>query len=228
MLAIELAGQQHERMGMWVKLALATAFLISGCAGNTGPGDRGELQVGLSQQVDSIINQDLPIPLSIIESLVLTITAVEAIRAGSSEEQASEQKYFRRLNLTELGRQPIDFLALPPQSAATLGILIATGQIDEGAYDRIRLRFDPNTAHITLSEPFTVDGAILTAGAHPLVITTGAQLGVQVGGPEFIITENGSAGIELVFDAVQTLASVRIRGDTVLLKPYFRPGRITP
>jgi len=210
---------------MWRKLALAAGILVYGCTGNTGPSDRGEVRVTLAQRAD-MATAGVAIPRSAVESLILTITAVEVIRAGISEEETGDQDNFQRLGLPAELRLPIDLLSLPAESPTTPGLLVGAGEIEEGAYDRIRLRFDPNTAGLVLVQPVTVDGVSLPAGSHPVVITTGAQTGVQVGGFEFLVSTNIRTDVELIFDPIQTFSTVRLRGDTVLLVPAFRLGRV--
>ncbi len=206
-------------------LLLVLALAVSACSDTTGMNGRGEARVFLASASASLalaaggeglVTADGPISLSAIDSLVINVTAVEANSGGEDSEG------WERIELLDATEGHINLLALPSEGADS--IRLALGELEVGIYDHVRLRFDDAAAMIYLNQNVTMGGGeLLTAGAHPLRVPSGAQTGLKIKTASFTVTENASANVLLLFDSPSSLGNLHVTGNgTLMMSPVLR------
>ncbi|HEX7091118.1 MAG TPA: DUF4382 domain-containing protein [Longimicrobiales bacterium] len=202
-------------------LALGLAFPLTACEDVTGPGE-GSLSVRMSRDdsgpAAALVAADLvqasigPVALDAVQSIDVTISAIQVQPEGADEASGP----WVTLDLT--APTSVNLLALPTEGGA--GLLVATDEVEAGAYGHLRLLFD--SATITFSQDVTLGATTYTAGtAYALTIPSGAQTGIklELGGIE--VPEGGAAEVELVFDATLSVGNVLATGAGIQMTPVM-------
>jgi hypothetical protein len=215
---------------LWTGL-LGVSLALAACGDGTGPGARAEMDVRLAAQpfasgstIASVLGDGAgalaPISLDAVESIMLTLTAIEALRGTDGAEQRIT------LSLVEGSVAVLNLLALPvlvgdddDDESDDVAIRIARGDIPAGTYSGLRLRYDVATATVTLNRDVTVGQHTFTAGTHTLEIPSGAQTGVKVPFQSIVVGDGDDADVVLVFDANATVQNVIATGSGKLLMP---------
>jgi hypothetical protein len=202
-------------------LALGLVVPLTACEDIVGPG-KGSLSVRMSREdaatAAALIAADLvdasvgPVALEAVQSIDVTITAIQVQPEGADDDGGP----WVTLDLT--APASVNLLALPTESGT--GLLVATDEVEAGAYGHLRLLFSDPT--ITFNQDVTLGANTYTAGtAYPLTIPSGAQTGIklELGGIE--VPEGGAAEVELVFDAALSVDNVLATGAGILMTPVM-------
>lgn len=202
------------------------------CSDTTGTSD-GEVRVRMAAAPTAaasfsgtdFITASGSLTASMIDSIMVTVTAVEAIRVETDEAEDDETGGYVRLDLTETGGVRINLLDLPRDSA---GIIIARDELRDGTYDRIRLRIEEGSATISLNTDVEIGGnSLLTAGTYDLVIPSSAQSGIKVKTASFTVGDDAGADVTLVFDLNTTVGNVHTTGNgKIMMNPVLKAGRV--
>lgn len=190
---------------------------LAACGGGTGPEGSGDVQVLLSQRgvANSVLAAELgasggaAISLIDVESIIVTITGVQALLRGEDENGGG----WVDLALAPAAQNPIDLLALPGS-----GIEIANGTLTAGSYGNIRIFFqDP--ANISLAKDVSVGPSefLVANNAHPLRIPSGAQTGIKIPTAGFEVNETTGETLTIEFDAALSVQTVTATGNGVLM-----------
>ncbi|HEY8468418.1 MAG TPA: DUF4382 domain-containing protein [Longimicrobiales bacterium] len=206
-------------------LALGLAVPLTACEDVTGPG-KGSLSIRMSRDdaapAAALVAADLveaslgPVALEAIQSIDVTISAIQVQPAGADDDGGP----WVTLDLT--APTSVNLLALPTGSGT--GLLVATDEVEAGAYGHLRLLFSDAT--ITFNQDVTLGANTYTAGTpYPLTIPSGAQTGIklELGGIE--VPEGGAAEVELVFDAALSVGNVLVTGSGILMTPVMHVAK---
>jgi hypothetical protein len=202
-------------------LALALAFPLTACEDVTGPG-AGSLSVRLSRDdagpTAALVAADLVqasmgvVALDAVQSIDVTIAAIQVQPEGADGASGPW------VTLDLATPTSVNLLALPTEDGT--GLLVATDQVEAGAYGHLRLLF--SNATITFSQDVILGATTYTAGTeYALIIPSGAQTGIklELGGIE--VPEGGAAEVELVFDAALSVGNVLATGAGIQMTPVL-------
>ena len=203
---------------------LVAAVALAACE-STGPNARGEARVFLAASAgasfsaaegEAIVTQSGPIALSMIDSLVVDVTSVEANRGGDDSDG------WQTVELLDALEGHINLLALPFEGSDS--IRLALGELEVGSYDHIRLRFTENSAMLYLNQEVGMgDGTLLSAGAHAVRIPSGAQTGLKIHTARFEVAEGETARVLLLFDSPTSIGNLHTTGSgAVMMSPVLR------
>lgn len=219
-------------MKQWKHWLVLPLFVLAACSDTTGTSD-GEVRVRMAASATTaasfdgtdLIAASGPLTVSMIDSIMVTVVAVEAIRAESSDEDDDKAGRYVRLDLTETGGVRINLLGLPLDST---GLIIARGELREGTYNRIRLRIEPGSAKISLNSDVAFGGnSVLEAGIYDLEIPSSAQSGIKVQTANFTVDDDAGADVTLVFDLNTSIGNIHTTGNgRIIMNPVLKPGRI--
>ena len=208
----------------WTYLMLAGAVLGTSACDAFGPDDDAMMNVRLSGSAGagamlaaSLLGDGsgaAPIAIEAVDSINMRITAIEAVRVVEGEEES-----WIRLELSDTGKAMIDLLDLPV--AAENAWLLARGEIPAGTYSGVRIRFDVNTATITLNQEVTVGNQVYAAGTYPLTVPSGAQSGLKVPFATMTIGEDATADVSLTFDGTTSVHTVATGSGKLILSPVL-------
>lgn len=220
----------------WMTLVALTTTLAA-CGDGTGPGDSAEMEVRLSSDaaiaggtVASVLGGSAAgmgsIALDAVDSITITLTGIEAIRVTDGEESMVT------LSLQGEGTGRIDLLDLPVQPAGEddlddegTTVRLARGDVPAGTYNGLRLRYDVETASISLNRDVTVGQHTFTAGTHTLVVPSGAQTGIKVPFQSLVIGDGTEGDVLLLFEAGTTVQNVVATGSGKLMMPPVLKAR---
>jgi len=219
-------------MKHWKHWLVLPLFVAAACSDTTGTSD-GEVRVRLAATptaaarvaATDFITASGAITASMIDSIMVTVTAVEAIRVETDPDSDDETGKFVRLDLTELGGVRINLLDLPVDST---GLIIARGELPAGTYNRIRLRIEDGSAEISLNTDVAIGGnSVLAAGTYALEIPSGAQSGIKVQTSSFTIDDDDGADVTLVFDLNTSIGNVHTTGNgRIIMNPVLKAGHV--
>jgi hypothetical protein len=200
------------------------ALTLAACGDSTG-NEGGQARVFLSRSSsanlvangEELVTAAAPLTTTMVDSIMITITSVEAISAGDSSSWES-------LALVDSGGRRINLLKLPTEGADS--IRIARGDLEAGNYSHIRLRFDESTATIYLNQAVTLGTNNLARGSYPLRIPSGGQTGLKIQTASFKIADDSLSTVVLVFDQSSSVGNVTVTGNgTVMMSPVLRSRR---
>ena len=209
----------------WQLAALLPAFALAACD-TMGPSSSGQARVYLASSVSSsanipgsdfIADEAGPLTLAAIDSLWVTITAVEAVKAGGDSTSGGWQTI--QLDSGSLSR--INLMALPTEGADSMRL--ARGELKAGTYDHIRLRI-ADSATIVLKQDVAFGGGNMIAkGSYPLRIPSGQQNGLKIKTASFVVGDDSTKAVTLVFDGANSLGNVILTGNGRLqMSPVLR------
>lgn len=221
--------QQFGRLA----LAALTAVTVGACDSATDLDGDAEARVYLTAETaatssaQSSFTTDLllqsgmgPIPLDAVDAINITLTSVQAVRVGADEDEEEGGSGFVTLDLTAEGGARVNLMQLA-ESAEEL--LIAAGEIEAGTYSNVRLRYDAETAEITLNRDITVGQQTYVAGVHELRIPSGEQSGIKVQLAGFTVGEGDVADVLLTFDASTSVGNIILTGaGQAMMTPVMR------
>ena len=150
--------------------------------------------------------------LALVDSLNVTITAVQAMPARYLDSHESEQSW-ETLTLSEPAT--VDLLGLPSDDQ---GLEVLSGDLAPGAYVRLRLLI--SEAELTLRAPLTLGRATFEAGEPIEVIIPDAW--VRVPGAFFTVTEGEGAAVTIEFDPSVSLGQLTVNDGRLRLTPVMR------
>ena len=188
---------------------------LAACGGGTGPEGSGDVQVLLSQRVaaNSVLAAELgasgaaAISLADVESIIVTITGVQALLRGEDEDGGG----WVDLGLP-LGQNPIDLLSLPGS-----GLEIANGELAVGTYGNIRIFYeDPASINLFNNVSVGPSDFLVADNPHDLRIPSGAQTGIKIPTAGFEVNGTG-ATLTIEFDAALSVQTVTATGNGVLM-----------
>lgn len=209
----------------------AVSALLAACDSSTGP-DGGAATVfmarssttsaaeaGSTNSSADEVNGAGPITLSMVDSVMVRVTAVEVARAGTDTASGSS---WTRLSLEGEGGKRINLLALPREGSDS--VKIARGDLAAGTYNHIRLIVDDSDARITLNTDVTAGvTSRITKGSYALRLPSAAQSGLKLQTGSFTVSEDVSAGVTLVFDAASSIGNITVTGNgTFQMSPVLR------
>ena len=209
---------------------LASAFVLVGCDGVTGP--EGAVEVRLTQSgtaaSPSLLSVALfsgsvagtstsAVSLASVSSIDVSVTRVDALPAAAAE---GEESAWVSLDLTDKAKT-INLRSLPSEG----GVTIAAGELEDGQYSNLRLFV--STATITFSEAVTIGSAAnprtLAAGTYDLLIPSAAQTGIKVPA-SFLVsrtTEGETTTVNVAFDGSASVQSLQSTQRGVQMSPVL-------
>jgi hypothetical protein len=155
------------------------------------------------------------VPQDTVESFVVTVTAVEFLAAGATDTSATSSAWTR----VDAGSAfDLDLMSLSTGSAQ----LVASGDVEAGAYARVRLRITNPRIRFKGDVSFGA-GETLQGGTDiAVVIPSVAQVGLQAS-LNFTVEANTSNEVTLVFESARSLGQVTITGaGQVMMSPVLR------
>jgi len=170
--------------------SIAPAFAISGSAGD--------------------------VPLTSIESIVLTVVQVDLKPSSETEEEGGE---WIRVPLAD--PVIVDLLALPSVG----GQEVAEGQVAATSFKEVRL-ICGGEATITLSEPVTVTGGVVIGDdeplEQPLTIPSCESSGLKIKGATFMVPEDAQSTVILEVETDATVQSVSWNANGFRMSPVMK------
>ena len=194
----------------WKYLLLLPAVALIGCDA-TGPG-AGQARVFLSRDNVSaqalegtdLVTAEGALTMAAIDSIWVTVTSVEVVPAGNDSTSG-----WQALKLDSGSVSRINLLALPVADSARL----AQGALEEGKYDHIRLRINDSATIVLKQDVSLSTGTTLTKGSYPLRIPSGQQTGLKIKTDNFVMGNDSSKAVTLVFDAASSVGNVIVTGN---------------
>lgn len=215
------------RTGAFLALLVTTAA----CENGTAPSS-GTVRVTMSRTAtasSALQTQILAsagyanVPLSAVDSILVTLTAVEALRASadSATTDTTGAGGWTRIELT--APQLVDLLRLPSDS--TGGLQLARGVLPEGDYGNLRLRF--SDAFITFNREVTVGPQSFPARQRiTLEIPSGRNTGIKVPSAGFRVGSDTTADVRVSFDPASSVANITATGSgRVKMSPVLNGRR---
>ena len=213
-------------------LAALTAVTVGACDSATDLDGDAEARVYLTAETaatssaQSSFTTDLllqsgmgPVPLDAVDSISITLTSVQAVRVDA-DSMAQGGNGWVTLDLTSEGGARINLMRLAETADS---LLIAAGEIEAGTYSNVRLRYDAETAQITLNRDITVGQQTYVAGVHDLRIPSGEQTGIKVQLAGFTVGEGDIADVLLTFDASTSVGNLILTGaGQAMMTPVMR------
>ena len=199
-------------------LALALAVgVFAACEDSSGP-DGAEVRMFMGRDnagagVEAAGAVAGSVPLGIVDSINIRLTSIQVFHTSDSTDATS-------VNLTAQGSQMVNLLNLP--TVATDSVLLGIGELPEGTYNTIRLRFD--SATITLNEAVLVGNVNYQPGTYQLTIPSGLSSGIKVQGATLTInSEDDVASVNLTFDPLTTVGTIVATGSNkLMMNPVIR------
>ena len=193
----------------WKYLLLLPAVALIGCDA-TGPG-AGQARVFLSRdnvsaqalEGSDFVTAEGALTMAAIDSIWVTVTSVEVVPAGNDSTSG-----WQSLKLDSGSVSRINLMALPVADSTQL----AQGELKEGKYGHIRLRIN-DSATIVLKQDVSVSGTTLPKGSYPLRIPSGQQTGLKIKTENFVMGNDSSKAVTLVFDAASSVGNVIVTGN---------------
>jgi hypothetical protein len=189
-----------------------------------GPGG-GQARVFLASSVTSspsilgsdFISEEGGLTLAAIDSLWVTITAVEAVKAGGDSAAGGWQSI--QLDSGSLSR--INLMALPTEGADSMRL--ARGELKAGTYDHIRLRIADSATIVLKQDVSFGQSNMIVKGSYPVRIPSGQQTGLKIKTASFVVGEDSAKAVTLVFDGATSLGTVIVTGNGRLqMSPVLR------
>lgn len=205
------------------------AIVFVGCDRLTAPQGSVEVQLSQSSQLAQSFAESLrvrpageeavagQVHLALISSIEVTVTRVDARRAGGPE---SEDAGWTSLYLTEDAKQ-IDLLALPHEG----GVTIAAAALPDGEYDSLRLFVEDAT--ITFSESVTLGGDsnphTLEEGTYSLRIPSADETGIKISAPFTVSRQqhDETTIVSVTFDGAASVQSLQSTAQGVQMSPVL-------
>lgn len=202
-----------------VLTAAAMAFSACDDAGVAAPGDEASFTIvmapessatGTSSLALSLMGPEGPssavVPLSKVESILLPIGGVEALRSGG---EGSGWIEAGSVNET------VDLLSLPAD-----GITLTDSSLPQGQYRTLRFWLT-DEATIVINEDVRVGRHTFEAGEHPLVIPSAENAGVRLF-THFDVDENGQVLTVLVDGEATVRRLIATGSGTLRIAPALR------
>jgi hypothetical protein len=203
---------------------LAVALWLVGAACGTGL-ETGNLQLLMTQDGSAaasiapafaISGSAGDVPLTSIESIVLTVVQVDLKPSSETEEEGGE---WIRVPLTD--PVMVDLLALPTVG----GQEVAEGQVAATSFKEVRLICD-GEATITLSEPVTVTGGVVIGDdeplEQPLSIPSCESSGLKIKGATFMVPEDSESTVILEVETDATVQSINWNATGFRMSPVMK------
>jgi hypothetical protein len=196
-------------------LPLFAVAALGACGDGTGANGRADVRVVLSQSVASpsmnvLAGSGAADQLAVheLDSLNLTITAVEALPPVSSDTVAADSAGEGRGGWVTLGLPApvtVDLLHLP--SSQSEGFQLARGSLPAGTYTRVRLLVSGGS--VVFKRPVTVGQAAFAAGQRvPLEVPSG-KIKTPI---SFTVGADSASALGLVFYPSLSVRNVTVTG----------------
>ena len=212
-----------------MKYSRMRAFLVVGLLGlaacDLGPNPMGEVRVLLAgapsmsaNAGDALSTQSVPIALSMIDLFEVDVWAIEA-------NNGDNESGWQQIELLSAPQQRINLIDLPFEGSGTFEL--ATGDLEVGSYNHIRLRFDETTIKVVLNQDVTLgDGTVLPAGGYLVRVPSGTENGLKIHTASFEVTEDATATVNLIFDGPVSLGNLHTTGNgSLIMSPVLRSPR---
>ena len=207
----------------WRFALLLPAIALAACDSSMGPGG-GQARIFLASSVTSspsTLGSDFisegGVTLAAIDSLWVTITAVEAVKAGGDSSGGGWQSI--QLDSGSLSR--INLMALPTEGADSMRL--ARGELKSGTYDHIRLRIADSATIVLKQDVSFGQDNLIAKGSYPLHIPSGQQSGLKIKTASFVVGEDSAKAVTLVFDGANSLGNIIVTGNGRLqMSPVLR------
>ncbi len=210
---------------------LAGTLVFAGCDNITGPTGTVEVRLTQSAQATQSLTASTllagslegettsRIPLSHVSSIEVTVTRVDALRRGASEEESAAWVSLDVSNDAKI----LDLLTVPSEG----GITLAAGALEDGQYENLRLFISGAT--ITFSNDVTIGSGpnprTLPAGTHDLRIPSSAQSGIKI--PVSFQVSRSQEGettvVSVDFDSSASVRSLQWTAKGVQMSPVLTP-----
>lgn len=211
-------------------LGLLTLTLAA-CENGTAPSN-GTVRVTMNRQVasSSALHASMlggagfaSVPLSAVDSILVTLTAVEALRASADTATTDTTGLDGWVRIELTAPQQVDLMRLPTDTAG--GLQLARGQLPEGDYGSLRLRF--SDAFITFNREVSVGAQTYPARQRiTLEIPSGRNTGIKVPSASFRVEADTTASVRVGFDAASSVAKVTATGSgRVKMSPVLNGRR---
>jgi hypothetical protein len=157
------------------------------------------------------------VSLASVERIDVTVTRVDALRAGEDDNSSSG---WRRIDVVSGGE--LNLMLLPAEEVD--GIVLASGEIEAGDYSGVRLFVE--NATIIFNTDVVVPGGpqarTLVAGeAYELRIPSAEQSGVKIPSAGFSVAEGGETEVALVFDAAASVQNLVANPTFLIMAPVL-------
>lgn len=223
---------------------LMVGIALMGCDAGTDPGV-GRLQVVMSQSSSELaafmVADEMAalagVPLSSVQSILITVDRIEVHRVGSDDDETEEGSdgdssegdgtegddgtgvddegsgAWVSVDLIE-GGVTVDLVGMSPQE-------IASDAVPGGTYNKLRLFFSAST--IAFSQDVTVGGGLTyEAGAvYELEIPSGNSSGIKVQTGFFDVSDGETETVGLVVDLANSVKNVTANQNRVKMTPVI-------
>ena len=203
-------------------LVAALWLVVAGCG--TGP-ETGTLQLLMTQDVSAsgsisasfaISGMAGDVPLTSIESIVLTVVQVDLKPFSEPEEEGGQ---WIRLPLTD--PVSVDLLALPTVG----GQEVAEGEVTATSFKEIRL-LCAGEATITLKESVTVNGGLVIGDdeplEQPLTIPSCESSGLKIKGGRFTVPGESETAVTVELETDATVQSISWNSNGFRMSPVMK------
>lgn len=202
----------------WMKYslwALVATVAIGACDDATGGDDTGQARVfmsaanlagGAAEVAANATGEMGSLRVSQIDSMFVRITGVSALRSNADTSETSGG--WVSIQLADSGGKRINLLRLPAMGGDSMSL--ARGELEPGTYKNIRLTFDSASASVMLKEDVTVGNHVfLKSTLYPLRVPSGV---IKIPTAGFVISEDSTSGVNLVFDAGTSVDRITATG----------------
>lgn len=212
-------------------LPLLAAAALGACGDGTGSNGRADVRVLLSQGGSASAGATLlasaslsgasadRVSLSALDSLNVTITAVEALPPVSADTTASDSADVGRggwVTLTLPTPLNVNLLRLP--SDTTGGLQLVRGTLLPGTYTRVRLVVSEGS--VVFKQAATVGQATFAAGQRVALEVPSGKVKTAA---NFTVGADSASAVRLVFDPNATVRNVTVTGSgRIKINPVLR------
>ena len=208
---------------------LATAALAA-CGDGTGS-ERADVRVLMSRGAATAsvmaaaqVNGDAltdRVALSAIDSLSVTVTAVEALRPESTDTVAADSAGKGKRGWVTIDLPAplaVNLLGLPTDT--TGGFQLVRGTLLPGTYSRVRLVVADSAGYVVFKQPVTVGRTVFPAGQRVPVEVPSSKIRTAI---SFTVGADSTSLVRLVFDPSTTVRDVTTTGSgRVKISPVLR------
>ncbi len=207
----------------------AAGFLAFGCGDSSGPEGLGNANILLVAEAASASLQGVPprlsvagdVPMAAVEAIEISLTRIEVHRTGSGDQEGAEEGGesgggggWVALNLEAAAAT--DLLQL----STTGGVPIASGGLEPGTYNQVRLFF--SDAMIRLSSDVTVQGGqVVGVGAYEIRIPSAEQTGLKIP-TSFEVPEGGETTVVLEVGVNATVGTLVWNANGFQMSPVMK------